>query len=822
MEQRVILNLGKGDWQEGLPAVTLQLWEADHELPMQITGSLPPALELESLYRRWQRLYEALYVHRGWRQVRSPELPTPEDLFEIEDDDTYVTDVSETEFKQLCQHLEQTLNHWLNCETFRLIERQLRTRFTPTDEIRVIITAETRHLLRLPWHLWQFFTDYPQAELGLSLPDYTRSPKTPPTPPTQIRILAILGNSQGININHDRQLLEQLPDTDVQFLVEPALNQINLHLWQPSWDILFFAGHSSSQGIGKIQINATESLTLDQLKFGLKKAIANGLKLAIFNSCDGLELAWDLADLHIPQVIVMREPVPDRVAQEFLKSFLLAFHSGTPFYLAVREAREKLQALETDFPCATWLPVICQNPAELPMRWEGGRGKREDGRGKREDGRGKREDGRGKREDGRGRTEEGRETLGVERLPNSKIQTLKSKIAQVFFTSVLATASVFGVRSVGLLQSSELWAFDQLMRLRPIEAVDDRLLVITIDEAEIQGQNPQQRQGSLSDQTLEQLLRVLERAQPRVIGVDIYRDFPTSARYPKLRDQLRNNQRLVLICKSRDEMVDRTGIASPPEASEARVGFSDFLEDEDGVLRRQLLFHSPDPASPCTAPYGFNLRLAFRYLEKEQIKPTFTPDGNLQLGKTVFPRLQARTGGYQGIDAEGNQVMLNYRSRPTPQAIAPQVSLSQVLKGQVNPAEIRDRIVLIGVTASSSGDIWATPYGTGMRQIPGVLIQAHMTSQILSAVLDRRPLIWVWAGSGELGWIGLWALIGSFSGILLRLRHRVMASAIACGIATGLSVVLLGQGGWVPLLPAILAIGFTASTIGYLNRERKP
>jgi CHASE2 domain-containing sensor protein len=733
-----------------------------------------------------------LYAHRGWRQFRSPEFRSPElrtaeEEFEIEEDDTYVTDVSDAAFKQLCQTLEQTLNRWLNHETFHLIERQLRTRLTPTDEIRVIITAENRSLLRLPWHLWQFFADYPQAELGLSLPDYSRSPKMPSTPHAKTRILAILGNSQGINIAHDRQLLEQLPDTSLQFLVEPALEQINLQLWQSGWDILFFAGHSSSQGIGKIQINATESLTLDQLKFGLKKAIARGLKLAIFNSCDGLELAWDLADLHIPQVIVMREPVPDRVAQEFLKSFLLAFHSGTPFYLAVREAREKLQALETDFPCATWSPVICQNPAEAPMRWMEGGG----------------------------------EKLGVEQLPKSKIQNLKSKITQVLLTSVLVTASVFGVRSVGVLQSAELWAFDYLMRLRPVETMDGRLLVITIDEAEIQAQNAQQRQGSLSDQTLDQLLRVLERAQPRVIGLDIYRDFPTSAQYPKLKDQLRNNPRMVLICKSRDEMVDRTGVSPPPEASEEQVGFSDFLEDGDGVLRRQILFQTPDPASPCTTPYAFNLRLAFRYLEKEQIKPTFTTDGNLQLGKTVFPRLQARMGGYQGIDADGNQVMLNYRSRPESHEIAPQVSLTQVLKGQVNPAEIRDRIVLIGVTASSSGDIWATPYGTGIRQIPGVVIQAHMTSQILSAVLDRRPLIWGWPWVGELVWIGLWGMIGSFSGMLLRLRQRVIASAIACGIVTGLSVVLLGKGGWVPLVPAILAIGITASIIGHLNRERK-
>ncbi len=57
----------------------------------------------------------------------------------------------------------------------------------------------------------------------------------------------------------------------------------------------------------------------------LRKAISRGLQLAIFNSCDGLGLANDLAELNIPQIIVMRSPVPDLVAQEFLKHFLKAF-----------------------------------------------------------------------------------------------------------------------------------------------------------------------------------------------------------------------------------------------------------------------------------------------------------------------------------------------------------------------------------------------------------------------------------------------------------------------------------------------------------------
>uniref|UniRef100_A0ACD5GMU6 CHAT domain-containing protein n=1 Tax=Desertifilum tharense IPPAS B-1220 TaxID=1781255 RepID=A0ACD5GMU6_9CYAN len=62
----------------------------------------------------------------------------------------------------------------------------------------------------------------------------------------------------------------------------------------------------------------------------------------IFNSCDGLGLARQLNDLNIPQMIVMRELVPDRVAQAFMTHFLTRFSEGEPFYLAVREYQRTL------------------------------------------------------------------------------------------------------------------------------------------------------------------------------------------------------------------------------------------------------------------------------------------------------------------------------------------------------------------------------------------------------------------------------------------------------------------------------------------------
>ncbi|HEY9639305.1 MAG TPA: CHASE2 domain-containing protein [Coleofasciculaceae cyanobacterium] len=808
MSQLVVLNLGKGNWQQGCASVIAQLWQADRYTPIQFLGSLPPAAELGELYERWQRLYQALYAYKGWRRI-----PPETSLLEIEIDEaeTEVTNISEAEFSTVCRDLQHQLNTWLNDPQFRPVDRQLRTHLRPEDEIRCIIVAADRPLLRLPWRLWQFFDDYPKVELALSLPDYMRAVKSPLPDTTTVNILAILGNRHGIDVAQDQQLLEQLPHTHLRLLVEPDLPELSQQLWEQNWDMLFFAGHSATQAAasqsGRIQINRTQSLTIDQLRYGLKRAIAHGLKLAIFNSCDGLGLAWDLADLQIPQVIVMREPVPDRVAQEFLKHFLLSFTAGHSLYRSVQEAREQLQALETEFPCATWLPVICQNPAELPQTWQEWRGEKR----------------------GTAYTEPiAASALSPSPLspsplePAPRVSPPRQNWRRILLSSLLIAGGLMGVRSLGVLQPLELWAFDRLLTLRPSDPPDDRLLIVTIDEADIQAQDPTQRRASLSDPALNQVLTQLERAQARVIGLDLYRDFPVSANLPQLAKRLQHTQNLFAVCKSSDRTFDPTGTKPPPEVSTDRLGFSDFLEDEDGVLRRQILFITPD--ADCPAPYAFSTQLALQYLANDGIEAQFTPDKDLQLGRTIFHHLQRQSSGYQTIDPRGSQVLLNYRSLPDPSQIAPRVSLTQLLKGQVNARLIRNRIVLIGTIAASDDDYWSTPYGARTtEQIPGVLIQAHMVSQMLSAVLNHRPLIWVWSTWIEGLWV--WGWVGVGIGVIQvgrSTRQRGIIGVLAIATLTGISWVLLLQGGWVPLLPAAIGGLVGAGSMVYLQSRPSP
>lgn len=366
----VVLNLGAGNLQEGFPYVTAQLWADSYSLPERFSGSLPPNPYLDDICRQWQLIYRGLCN----RLQFNPRWEDSDNELEVAEEG--ITHISEVSFAELCQKLQTNLNQWLKSPEFINIELKLRSHFNPEAEIRLIIETNNEKLRRLPWQRWNFFKDYPLSELALSGQEYKcHTPSLSPVANKQVRILGILGDSRDIDLEQEREFLQNLPQAETQFLVSPSRAQLDAALWHPDgWDILFFAGHSCSEGAeGRIYLNdhqSQNSLTIEQLTEALNAAIENGLKLAIFNSCDGLGLATSLAKLDIPQVIVMREPVPNRVAEAFLQYFLEAFAlESKSLYVSVREARRKLQGLENDCPGASWLPVICQNPSVDALTW---------------------------------------------------------------------------------------------------------------------------------------------------------------------------------------------------------------------------------------------------------------------------------------------------------------------------------------------------------------------------------------------------------------------------------------------------------------------
>jgi CHASE2 domain-containing sensor protein len=756
MSKLVVINLEKGNLDEGFSPVTAQLWENNNSRPIKFTGGLPPAPEISELYKRFQLIYQSLLQRLVSRSG-------------LEIEETGLTNVSEIDFTEVQEQFYEAINSWLSSDLFRPIDQQLRERLALDEEFQIVIEASHCLLQRLPWYLWNFVERYQFCEVAISTPKYERVKLLPKQKKNTVNILAILGNSEGIDVQQDRKILEELPHASTVFLVEPSRQELDKWLWEEQgWDILFFAGHSHTQGDkGHIHINKTSSLTIAELKNALRYAISRGLKMAIFNSCDGLGLAQQLSDLQIPQIIVMREEVPDLVAQEFAKHFLGAFSNGQSFYLAVRYARLRLQGLEDEFPGASWLPVICQNPAEDPWTW-----------------------------------------LELRGQPNTSVSrklTVRA-LQTALITSVAIAGFISGVRSLGFMQQSEISAFDSMMRIRPEEGSDKRLLVITVTEADIQAQKQKQR-SSLSDTTLEKLLQKLELYKPRAIGLDIYRDFPVDSQHPGLADYLRKSKNAIAICQVSGSRQQPVGIAPPPEIPRNRTGFSDVVFDSDLIVRRHLLSMTPDPESPCKARYSFNFELAKQYLAKQGFQFNITKESYLQLGNVVFRPIDIPTGGYQKFDSGGHQILLNYRST---QQIARQVTVAQVLNSDLNPDWVKDKIVLIGVDSQSAKDYFLTPYSmvtNPYQEIPGVLLHAHMVSQIISAVLDNRPLLWVLPTWGEVFWIWGWSLL---TGVIVaysqsRLKLAIFITGELLTLYSCCFILLL-YGCWIPFIPTVLGV----------------
>ena len=393
-------------------------------------------------------------------------------------------------------------------------------------------------------------------------------------------------------------------------------------------------------------------------------------------------------------------------------------------------------------------------------------------------------------------------------------------VIAVVLSSLVISGLVISIRELGWLQPSELQAFDRLMSLRAIENFDPRLLLITVDEADIQYQNQQNMslRWSLSDEALAQLLVKINQYHPRTIGIDIYRDFAVSDDRD-LAKELQTNDRLYAVCKVPAPQ-DGTpeGTPPPPEVPLTRIGFSDLVADSGDIVRRQLLHLTPPDNSSCQAEYAFSFQLALDYLSRQGIRSSFTSKEYLQIGETIFKPIGKRAGGYQNIDAAGYQVLLNYRSLNTPTDIAQQISLKDVLDGRLDaqlPNLIKNRLILIGVTAASSTDDWQTPYSqqssSAQKQVPGVFVQAQMTSQIISAVIDNRPLIWWWSEPGEIAWIWGWSLVGAILGWYLR-RPLLLGGAIALALLALFTLCLAAftHAGWILSIPPAIALILTS------------
>jgi adenylate cyclase len=379
------------------------------------------------------------------------------------------------------------------------------------------------------------------------------------------------------------------------------------------------------------------------------------------------------------------------------------------------------------------------------------------------------------------------------------------------------------LRLTGAFQLLEWAAIDWFFRLRPLELPDDRIVIVAITESDIQtaGQWP------IPDRTIAQLLDRLKQQQPKAIGFDIYRDLSVGEGHQELIEIFKNTPNLIGV-----QLVgsDENGIeVNPPPLlhDRDRVAASNLILDNDGKVRRGLLFAETQNGDilPSIA-----LNLALIYLEDRGIEPENATDNPeyLQLNQAVFERWRSNDGSYIKSDDRGYQIFLNYRKPKKPFL---KVSMTDVLTNQVPDNFARDRIVLIGSTALSIQDYFITPYDSTLLGLPsrtsGVEIHANITSQILSAALDDRPLIKSWTEESENLWIFFWAAIGfslaSWQNYLpgKKFYYSIFQTTVTLFLSVtflvGISFFIFLQGWWIPLVPALSSSIVSAiAAIGYI------
>ncbi|NJR38330.1 MAG: CHASE2 domain-containing protein [Leptolyngbyaceae cyanobacterium CSU_1_4] len=392
--------------------------------------------------------------------------------------------------------------------------------------------------------------------------------------------------------------------------------------------------------------------------------------------------------------------------------------------------------------------------------------------------------------------------LNVHQSARNSTKNLRLGRRWIAGIATVVTSLIFVLRLTGMLQGVEWMVLDRFFQLRPPAAVDPRITLVEIAEADLQriGQYP------MSDRVLATSLKNLQQYQPQSIGLDIYRDLSIAPGLMELNQILQDSDNIIGIHKIAGERVGQ----SPILMERNQVGFADQILDGDGKVRRALL----SVRAEGKVQFSLGLRLAIDYLKTKGIVPQ--PRSNhsyqMQLGQATLVPFRSNDGGYVRTDAAGYQILMNFRG--TRQQFMT-LSMTDVLANRIPAESVRDRIVLIGYTAESVNDLFQTPYASRIVGVPtqmsGVVLHANAVSQLIDAALGERPLLRGLDEPVEWLWIFLGATVGAALAWQIKTSGVIALAAVMtiAGMVGGAYLAFL-QGLWLPVVPASLSLAIAA------------
>ena len=199
-------------------------------------------------------------------------------------------------------------------------------------------------------------------------------------------------------------------------------------------------------------------------------------------------------------------------------------------------------------------------------------------------------------------------------------------------------------------------------------------------------------------------------------------------------------------------------------------------------------------------------RMAVRYLELKGIQQEAEPNDPkaFRLGKARLRAFQPNDGPYVGADAEGWQLLLDFKC---PDQFV-RYSFSEVLSRQVPPEKLHDKIILVGMNTPSVSDERVTPVKRNHR---GIEVQAVIVNQLLRQALEGEKSLHFWNDWMEDAWVLLWCLVGGGIGYRVRSPWRFGPESAACLLVLGGIVWLaFSKGWWIPLAAPALGYAPTA------------
>ncbi len=329
----------------------------------------------------------------------------------------------------------------------------------------------------------------------------------------------------------------------------------------------------------------------------------------------------------------------------------------------------------------------------------------------------------------------------------------------------------------------------------------------------------------------ELMARILDQA-PKVLAIDIM--YPEKyAGDNKIAGTLAPHKEKVVLATAFNVPENQTDLKEGPEAPEYATD-SSIQKIKDTKLGRPT---QADGIIPPVPEIGKNVQLGHAYNRRDIDGKTIWDVPYLKYNDDYYPSLALQTARialdipmeevvlYMGrgialgdriipFNPLGGKVLINYLGR---ELTIPHVSAADVLRGTVNKAFFKDKIVFLGTSAISTHDIIVTPFSADM---PGVEKNATITENIINSRFITKTY-----QSIE---IGLIILTGILFGFIYTRMRALQASLFS--LATFLGYLLMVQalftyyGIWMNIFyPATnMLVIFTGATVTkYFIEERK-